>query len=87
MSFEDFKNKFHITEEELSLINSEAQKEGIKFNQEEYLKSKESIRAQLKARIANSAYGSNEQFVIINQNDKELQKALTLFDEAEKINK
>lgn len=85
MSFEDFDKNFHVSEQELSLLNAMATKEGIKFKQFQYLKSKESIRAQLKARIANSTYGSNEQFIIINKNDKELQKALTLFDQAEKI--
>ena len=87
MPFEEFNKDFEVSEADLSLINVAAQKEGIKFKQNEYLISKKSIRAQLKARIANSAYGSNEQGIVINQSDIELQRALSLFEEAEKIAK
>ena len=87
MDVKDFRDNFEVSDKELKVLIEAAEKEGIKYNEEQYLKSKRSIMAQLKARIANSAYGSNEQFVIINKNDKELQKALTLFDEAEKIAK
>lgn len=82
MPFEEFRDNFQISDEDMSYLNGLAQKEKIKFVQEEYLKSKESIRNQLKARIANVAYGSSEQFVILNKNDDEVQDALKLFEKA-----
>ena len=85
MSFKEYENSFQITDEDLSYLNALAQKEGIKFNQKEYLKSKNSIQNQLKARIANNRFGNNEQFIIFNKNDSEIQKALSLFPLAEQI--
>jgi len=85
MGFDEFEKNFNITDADLSILNNMAQKEGLKFVQADYLKSKESIRNQLKARIANSAFGSNEQFVIFNQNDTEIQQALTLFSKIDDI--
>ena len=79
MSFDEFDKSFNVTDADLSILNNLAEKEGIKFDQKQYIKSKESIRNQLKARVANSAFGSNEQFIIFNENDSEIQQALTLF--------
>ena len=79
MTFNDFEKSFTVSDEDLSLLNAMAINEGIKFNQQEFLKSKESIRNQLKARIANSAFGSSEQFIVFNKEDKEIQQALSLF--------
>ena len=85
MPFENFDKNFNISDEDLSYMNALAQKEGVKFNQKQYNMSKKSIRNQLKARIANSAYGSNEQFIVFNQNDSEILQALELFPLADTL--
>ena len=85
VSFDEFDANFSISDEDLSILNNLAEKEGVKFNQKQYLKSKESIRNQLKARVANSAFGSNEQFIIFNKNDSEIKQALTLFPRISEI--
>lgn len=85
MSFEEFRSGFKITDEDLSYMIQEAKNEGVEFDEGEYAISKKLIKNQLKARIANNAFGSNEQFIIINESDNEIEKAVSLFDKAEKI--
>ncbi len=70
----------------------DATAEGIKFNEKEYNRSKNYIRNQIKALVARAIYQkdnksgqNNEFFRVISQGDDTYQKALQLFDRADKL--
>ena len=70
----------------------DATAEGIKFNEKQYERSKNFIRTQIKALVARSIYQksnkvgqNNEFFKVIGEADPTYQRALTLFDRADKL--
>jgi carboxyl-terminal processing protease len=92
MSFQDFKNNFSITDKMLKDILDEASREGIKFKEDEYNRSKEFIRIQTKALIARSLFQksnargkNNEYYQIMADTDEVYTQALKLFDRAKDI--
>ncbi|GAB2565083.1 S41 family peptidase [Spirosoma areae] len=92
LSFEEFNRTVTINDEQMSRLVKDATEEGIKFNEKEYNRSKNYIRNQIKALVARTVYQkankagqNNEFFRIIGQNDETYQKALTLFDRADKL--
>ncbi len=92
MPFDEFNRTVVINDEQMNRLVKEATAEGIKFNEKEYSRSKNYIRNQIKALVARSVYQknnkagqNNEFFQIISQNDDTYQKALKLFDRADKL--
>lgn len=92
MSFDEFNKTVVINDEQMNRLVKEATAEGIKFNEKEYNRSKNYIRTQIKALVArsifqksNKAGQNNEFFKIISQGDDTYQKALKLFDRADKL--
>ena len=92
MPFDEFNRTVVINDEQMNRLVKEATAEGIKFNEKEYSRSKNYIRNQIKALVARSIYQknnkagqNNEFFQIIGQNDDTYQKALKLFDRADKL--
>jgi carboxyl-terminal processing protease len=91
-SFPEFLKGFAANEADLNEIVKHATADGIKFNEKEYNRSKPYIRTYLKATIGRYAYQkrekgglNNEFYQVMSGLDEGLQKALTLFDEAEKL--
>ena len=92
MSFDEFNKSVVINDEQMNRLVKEATAEGIKFNEKEYNRSKNYIRTQIKALVArsifqksNKAGQNNEFFKIVGQGDDTYQKALKLFDRADKL--
>jgi carboxyl-terminal processing protease len=92
MPFDEFDRTVTIGDEQLNRLIEIATDEGIKFNEKEYNRSKSYIRTQVKALVARSVYQknnksgqNNEFFRVISQNDETYQKALKLFDRADKL--
>lgn len=92
MPFDEFDRTTVINDEQMSRLVKEATAEGIKFNEKEYNRSKAYIRTQIKALVARSVYQksnksgqNNEFFRVIAQGDDTYQKALKLFDRADKL--
>ena len=92
MPFDEFDRTVTINDEQMSHLVKEATAEGIKFNEKEYARSKNYIRTQIKALVARSVYQknnksgqNNEFFRVIAQSDDTYQKALKLFDRADKL--
>ncbi|UFH56063.1 S41 family peptidase [Spirosoma sp. KNUC1025] len=92
MSFADFDRTVTINDDQMGRLVKEATAEGIKFNEKEYNRSKNYIRTQIKALVARSVYQksnkagqNNEFFRILAQSDDTYQKALKLFDRADKL--
>ncbi|GAB3896867.1 S41 family peptidase [Spirosoma agri] len=92
MPFAEFDRSVVINDEELAKLVKDATAEGIKFNEKEYNRSKNYIRTQIKALVARAIYQknnkggqNNEFFRVIGESDDTYQKALKLFDRADKL--
>jgi len=92
MPFDEFDRSVVITDDQLNSLVKDATAEGIKFNEKEFNRSKNYIRNQIKALVARSIYQkknkagqNNEFFRVIGQTDDTYQKALKLFDRADKL--
>lgn len=92
LSFGEFLKTFTPTEADLETIVANANADNIKFNEKEYKRSKPYIRTYLKAMIGRYAYQkrdkgglNNEFYQVMSDLDEGYKKAVTLFDEAEKL--
>ncbi len=92
MSFADFDRTVIINDEQMSRLVKNATDEGIKFNEKGYNRAKPYIQTQIKALVARTIYQkknkagqNNEFFRVVGQSDNTYQKALTLFDQANKL--
>jgi carboxyl-terminal processing protease len=86
MSFEDYYNKFEISDEMLKGLISVGERNKVKFDEKDYKKSKEYLKILVKAHMGRNIYDDNAFYKIINEavNEAYIQ-ALTLFDEAESL--
>ena len=75
-----FKDNFFITDAILQDLIEFAENEMVKFNEEQYIKSKEFISLELKAYIASDLFSNKEYYQIINERNESLQKALQLIN-------
>lgn len=92
LPFAEFDRTIIINDEQLSRLVKDATAENIKFNEKEYNRSKNYIRTQIKALVARQIYQknnragqNNEFFQVIGEADDTYQKALRLFDRADKL--
>lgn len=76
--FMAYKKDFEVNEELMNELVALAKDEKIEFKEEEYAKSKELIRLQIKALIARDMYDISEYFQIINDDNPSYQKALQI---------
>ncbi len=92
-TFAEYLKTFTAKDSDLESIVSHATADNIKFNEKEFNRSKPYIRTYLKAMIGRYAYQkrdknaglNNEFYQVMAVQDEGIQKALTLFDEAEKL--
>ena len=92
MPFADFDRTVTINDEQMNRLVKDATAEGIKFNEKEYNRSRNYIRTQIKALVARNIYQkknkagqNNEFFQVVSQSDDTYQKAIKLFDRADKL--
>ncbi|QMW03383.1 S41 family peptidase [Spirosoma foliorum] len=92
MPFDEFNRTVNMNDEQMNKLVKIATNEGIKFNEKEFNRSKNYIRNQIKALVARSVYQknnkagqNNEFFRVISNSDDTFQKALQLFDRADKL--
>ena len=85
MSFEDYYNDFEISEDMLQGLIKVGEKNKVKFDQKDYLKSKEYLKILLKAHMGRNIYDDNAFYKVINEINEIYLQAITLFDEAEKL--
>jgi carboxyl-terminal processing protease len=86
-TFEDFRNNFQFTPEDIKVFIAKGESEGVKYDEEQYNKSKEEILLILKGLVATNIWQTSEYFQIINQNDKVIEKALNLINDKKSYNK
>lgn len=87
MKLEDYVKNYQVSEAMLKQMIEKAEKEGLKYNDAEFNRSKKMIQGFLKATIARSAWNREGYFPVINQYDSEFLQALKLFDKAKEIEK
>lgn len=80
-----FRETFRISDEMISDFRKSAEAKGIKVEEQDFKKDLPFIKVELKALIAQQIWGQEARFPIFLELDKQFQKALTLFPEAEKI--
>ena len=85
-SFDDFKKKFEISADDIKSFIAKGEAEGVKFNEEQFNKSKDEILLILKGLIATNIWKSSEYFEIINENDKVIDKALKIISDTKRYN-
>jgi carboxyl-terminal processing protease len=85
--FEDFRNKFSFTQEEVDSFIKMAEDAGVKFNEKGFAISKNEILKALKALVANDIWQTTEYFRIINEGDVVIAKALKVLGDEKGYNK
>ena len=81
--FESFNEKFIIDDDMMATLREMGDKEGVKFNEEQYQKSLPLIKTQLKALIARDLWDMNEYFQVMNTTNESIQKALEILNSDE----
>ena len=81
--FDSFNEKFVIADDMLATLREMGEKEGVKFNEEQYQKALPLIKTQLKALIARDLWDMNEYFRVMNTTNESVQKALEILRSGE----
>ena len=83
----DFLKKYEISNELMKELYKQVKTKEIKIDEKEYTKNIDFLKARLKAEIAQMIFGFEGKISVLVDVDNQVQKALTLFPEAEKIAK
>jgi carboxyl-terminal processing protease len=79
-TFEDFRQHFEVTDELMQQLIAAGEEMGIAYHDEEYQKSKDLIKLQMKALIARDLWDMSEYYHIINQSNESVQRALEVIN-------
>jgi carboxyl-terminal processing protease len=85
-TFEDFKNNFRFSADDIKDFIAKGEAEGVKYNEEQFNKSKDEIMLILKGLVATNIWQTNEYFEIVNQDDKVIKRALSIINDKNKYN-
>lgn len=85
MSFEDYYNKFNVTEDMLQTLIKTGERNKVKFDEKDYRKSKDYLKILIKAHMGRNIYDDNAFYRVINDINEVYLQALKLFGEAEKL--
>jgi carboxyl-terminal processing protease len=86
-NFDDYKSKYKVPEDLMAEFRKFVEAKEIKVDEKEYDKDKDIIKGRIKAQIAYIVFGYEGYIGALVDFDNQIQKALTLFPEAEKIAK
>ena len=86
-NYEDYKSKYAISNELMTDFRKFIEAKEVKIDEKEYSKDLDFLKARLKAQIAQMIFGLEGYIGVMVGVDNQIQKALTLFPEAEKIAK
>lgn len=84
---EEFKRKYSVSDGMMEDFKKFIESKEVKVDEKEYAKDAGFLRARIKAQIAQMLFGFEAYVTIMIDFDNQIQKALTLFPEAEKIAK
>ncbi|HZY10763.1 MAG TPA: S41 family peptidase, partial [Bacteroidota bacterium] len=80
-----FLSDFKVTDEMLDDLEAIAKKKGVTIEKDQFDKDRRFIKTLIKSEIAYAIWGNEGRFRVYHADDAQLQKALTLFPEADKI--
>lgn len=83
--FKRFRKDFNVSDDFVSKFRTFVEAKGIKIVEEDFQKDMSYIRHALKGYIAQSLWGREALLSVFLENDRQFQKALKLFPEAEKF--
>ena len=84
-NYEDFKSKYNVPFELMEDFRNYLDTKKIKVDEKEYSKEIGFLKARIKAQIAQMIFGLEGYIGVMVGVDNQIQKALTLFPEAEKV--
>ncbi|MCC9166395.1 S41 family peptidase [Pontibacter harenae] len=87
MPIEQFKKNFEVSDKMLQEVIRLATKAGVEYKEEEYNRSKNLLRNNVKAFIGRSIYGNEGFYPVLHEADEEFQEALKQFRRAERLAK
>ncbi len=83
--FLKFRDNFQVTQNMLDDFKGLAASKNITFNDEQYNRDIDFITTSIKSIIARDIWGNNGSMAVWLATDKQFEKAMTLFPEAEKL--
>jgi carboxyl-terminal processing protease len=86
-TFDKFDNEFIVTDDMLKNMLSLAEEEKVKFNEEEYLKSRPLIETQVKALVARDLFDQTEYYRVINTENESLKRAIEIMNNRSEYSK
>lgn len=86
-TFDDFKNKFELSPDDVKSFIRAGEDAGAKFNEKQYEVSKTEILRILKALVANNLWNTTEYFRIINEGDVVIERALKVLGDKDEYNR
>jgi carboxyl-terminal processing protease len=86
-NFEEYNVKYSIPSDLMTEFRKFIETKEVKIDEKEYTKDLEFLKARLKAQIAQMIFGFEAYIGVMVSVDNQIQKALTLFPEAEKVAK
>ena len=85
-TFADFKRNFQFSPDDIKAFIAKGEAEGVKYNEDQFNKSKDEILLILKGLVATNMWQTSEYFQIINENDKVIEKALKVISDKKSYN-
>jgi carboxyl-terminal processing protease len=82
-NFEAYQKKFEVDDTLLGILLAEAEKVGVKYDEEQYQASLPLIKVQLKALIARDLWDMSQFYEIFNHTDKTVMKGLEVIQQKE----
>jgi carboxyl-terminal processing protease len=84
-NFKDYLRNFNFNDEQLGELKKIAEKNDIYWDPDDYKKDIEGIRTEMKAELSRNMWNTNEYVTITASASKQVEKAIELFPEAEKL--
>jgi carboxyl-terminal processing protease len=84
--FGEFKQNFEFSADDIKTLIAKGEAEGVKYDDEQFNKSKEEMLLVLKGLVATNLWQTSEYFQIINQNDKVIANALKVISDKKSYN-
>jgi carboxyl-terminal processing protease len=85
-TFDDFKDNFNFTQDEIKAMIAKGETEGVKFNEEQFNISRDEILLAMKGLLATNVWQVNEYFRIVNTKDKVIESALNVISDKNRYN-
>ena len=85
--FPRFLSGFTVGSDAINLLRAMAEKRGVKWNDAQFATDERAIKTYIKAQIARSIWNINEKTMVDITADKQVQKAIQLFPEVQKLAK